>query len=140
MGHYPDRLLFRCEVALGISFQLERQNGSLAYAEFSNGEEPETKKRFTPDQEHWEEFWSRVDFLGVWDWRDGYASEETGYLVRDGMSWELEIENDGKTTRSEGSNAYPSFESIGKTSLERERFGFLHMSLEALVGDDMPEK
>ncbi len=56
------------------------------------------------------------------------------------MSWELEIEMDGKSARSKGSNAFPSFESIEKTSLDYERFGFLHMSFEALIGEDMPSQ
>jgi hypothetical protein len=69
------------------------------------GEFEETVEQLNPPREAWEQFWKRVDTLGVWQWKADYSSERSS--MPDGESWGLNLKYGVKQVKSKGYNAVP---------------------------------
>ena len=62
-------------------------------------------KTISPSVNDWTRFWKSVDDNNVWNWLPEYKNP----LVLDGCQWSLELEFNGRSIISEGSNAYPGW-------------------------------
>lgn len=86
--------------------------------------------RIPATAERIEAFFSALDLLQVWDWRNNYDPGDAGYAVMDGSSWTFTASFEGRECRSGGVNAYPAFANpIQTAALDRGRFGLLCASL-----------
>jgi hypothetical protein len=57
----------------------------------------------SPSREDWRAFWTRLDQIGVWNWRKRYDDPD----VLDGTQWSLDISDGVRTLQCFGSNRYP---------------------------------
>lgn len=60
----------------------------------------------TPPAEAWTAFRQELDALDAWSWESTYFNVD----VQDGTQWTLQLEWDGRTIESSGSNAFPGSE------------------------------
>jgi hypothetical protein len=66
----------------------------------------ETKERLEPAPQAWEQFWARIDSLGVWQWKSDYNDPQRDWP--DGESWSLTLGDGAKQVKSKGYNAVPA--------------------------------
>ena len=104
---YPKSFLFGIGGYLGDTYSVELKDGQLctsAYGPHDTPKEP-TNPFPKPTESEWQVFWKELDRIGVWDWKEHYTCSE---LIMDGTSWILEIDYNGKSLKTGGSNAFPS--------------------------------
>jgi hypothetical protein len=65
----------------------------------------ETTERLEPTPEAWERFWTRIDSLGVWQWKSDYNDPKRDWP--DGESWALTLRRRARQMKSKGYNAVP---------------------------------
>ena len=65
----------------------------------------ETKEQLSPTAEAWKRFWTRIDSLGVWQWKVDYSDPKRA--GPDGESWALTVRAGAKQLKSKGYNAVP---------------------------------
>jgi hypothetical protein len=65
----------------------------------------ETKEELSPTPEVWLRFWTRVDSLGVWQWKADYSDPKRS--EPDGESWALTLRVGTKQVASKGYNGVP---------------------------------
>jgi hypothetical protein len=65
----------------------------------------ETTERLKPPPEEWERFWTRIDSLGVWQWKSDYHDPKRDWP--DGESWALTLRHGARQMKSKGYNAVP---------------------------------
>lgn len=85
------------------------------------------------------QFTQELDALDVWNWKPVYQPEDLGISVDDGGYWSFKAHLDDRTCQTAGDNAYPSFESAAKTSLESERYGRLVERMQSIFGLPQPQ-
>lgn len=107
---------------MGNSYAVEWKDGQLCYKAFGRGYKPKRTKSKepypAPSKADWQEFWDKLDRIGVWDWKTHYS--EPG--VTDGTSWSVEIDYNGRKLETGGSNAYPGQSDESGYSPEFEAF------------------
>jgi len=65
----------------------------------------ETKEELSPTPEAWQQFWARIDSLGVWQWKADYSDPKRS--GPDGESWALTLQAGEKQVKSKGYNGVP---------------------------------
>jgi hypothetical protein len=65
----------------------------------------ETKEELSPTPEGWKQFWTRIDSLGVWQWKPDYHDPKRD--GPDGESWALTLGVGAKQVKSKGYNGVP---------------------------------
>lgn len=65
----------------------------------------ETKEQLSPTPEAWKRFWTRINSLGVWQWKADYSDAKRA--GPDGESWALTLRTGAKQLKSKGYNAVP---------------------------------
>ena len=65
----------------------------------------ETKEQLSPTPEAWKRFWTRIDSLGVWQWKADYSDAKRNWP--DGESWALTLRAGAKQLKSKGYNGIP---------------------------------
>ena len=58
-----------------------------------------------PTPQAWQRFWTRIDSLGVWQWKPDYNDPKRDWP--DGESWALTLRTGAKELKSKGYNAVP---------------------------------
>jgi hypothetical protein len=61
-----------------------------------------------PTVDEWENFWKKMDKIGVWDWIESYSPQHS--FFDDGTTWNLKIEVGTRKFECSGLNAYPGDE------------------------------
>jgi hypothetical protein len=56
-----------------------------------------------PSNEQWRYFWIACDKINIWDWEKRFEDPK----IIDGYSWKVQINTDGKSIDSSGSNRQP---------------------------------
>jgi hypothetical protein len=70
-----------------------------------NGSFVETTEQLSPTPEAWRRFWTRIESLGVWQWKADYGDPKRNWP--DGESWALTLRTGAKQLKSKGYNAVP---------------------------------
>ena len=116
-----DAVSFSLSSGLGPStgVELDRARGVLRYRyEWAVRDRVETAE-IRPDAAAWRRFWTAVERLGVWRWKESYRRHP---LPPDSSSWGLELAHEGRRIRTGGVGATP------------DRFGELVAALSTLAG------
>jgi hypothetical protein len=138
MSLRPSAFTFTVTPAFNPATIVDLAGGNLVVSNTLGGElVAESRFQVTPSKEHWEAFWKAVDFLDVWHWRPQYDTRELGVGVRDGKGWKLQMQQLDHYVATGGANAYPSFSSIDRPSLDEERFGLFLFALGELLSHKM---
>ena len=90
------------------SFKIKIENGKIVPANdfllFPNFD----NDFIIPTEEEWENFWKKMDKIGVWNWIEYYSPQHV--MVDEGYNWNLKIEVGITKFECSGSNAYPGDE------------------------------
>jgi hypothetical protein len=70
-----------------------------------NGSFVETTVRLSPAPEAWRRFWTRIESLGVWQWKADYEDPKRNWP--DWEAWALTLRTGVKQLKSKGYNAVP---------------------------------
>jgi hypothetical protein len=70
-----------------------------------NGSLVETTEHLSPTPEAWERFWTRIEAIGVWQWKADYDDPKRNWP--DGESWALTLRTGARQVKSKGYNAVP---------------------------------
>jgi hypothetical protein len=76
-----------------------------------------------------ETFASALELLDVVSWLPEYSDYDAGWETEDGSAWTFTAKIGNVACHTGGSNAFPSFESPTKASIQRERFALLVSAL-----------
>ena len=96
-------------------YVVDLSQGSKAYTEFYDFEEPSIVDEDNKDLGTKSSFISKLKELHIGEWRNEYSTERFGYSLMDGTQWSLTIEytNNEKPIKFYGSNSYPyNFEEL----------------------------
>jgi len=88
---------------MGPSYGIRWENGACFYDRFGDGYVLAETVQLHPADQDWAEFWTRVERLGVWSWKQKYVQRD----VCDGTNWSLELKRGSAFLSAAGSNAYP---------------------------------
>jgi len=105
INYYPN--IFKTAIGgyFGNSYSVEWKEKQLCYEIVSQeNKHKNAKDYFSPTSVQWRKFWDELNKIGIYNWESRYESTKG---VCDGTSWELEIDYNGKTLKTSGSNAYP---------------------------------
>jgi hypothetical protein len=108
--HVPDRFEFFEGHAYMGRESVKLEHDKLVFvkrvADMSGkGSFAETKEELSPSPEAWRRFWTRIDSLGVWQWKPDYSDPKRG--GPDGESWALTLRAGAKQVKSKGYNGVP---------------------------------
>ena len=81
-------------------------------------------------------FFSALDLLQVWNWRNDYDPAEVGFAVLDGSEWTFSASSGSHNCQSGGCNAYPSYADPKQTAIDRGRFALLRAAMYDCFGVD----
>jgi hypothetical protein len=98
------------------SYKVELRGKDLYYSAIKTGDNPNVERVVTPTEEQWESFWKEVDKARLWDWSKDY----TNYDIHDGTMWLVDIDYNGRSIKSQGSNGYPSESNVSRPSPDGE--------------------
>ncbi len=134
MSLRPSAFTFTLSPAFCPATVVELGGGNLIVSKTLSGELVSGSRfQVTPNNDNWEAFWNAVEFLNVWHWKAQYDTRELGVGVCDGKGWKLQMQYLDHAVTTEGANAYPSFHSPDRTSLNEERFGLFLFALGELL-------
>lgn len=88
---------------MGSSYGVQSDNGGLVYERFESGYTLAETVAIHPSPDDWDDFWKRLESLGVWSWEKEYVQHD----VCDGTNWSLELKRRGASFSAAGSNAFP---------------------------------
>jgi hypothetical protein len=77
----------------------------------------ETEERLSPAPEAWQQFWTRIDSLGVWRWKSDYSDPKRD--GPDGESWALTLRFGAREVKSKGYNGVPGAYSDFRDALHK---------------------
>jgi hypothetical protein len=108
--HLPDRFEFFEGHAYMGSDSVKWERDKLVFvkrvADMSGkGSFVETKEELSPTPEAWRRFWTRINSLGVWQWKSEYHDAKRD--GPDGESWALTLQIGAKQVKSKGYNGVP---------------------------------
>jgi hypothetical protein len=108
--HVPERLEFFEGHAYMGGDSVKWEHDKLVFvkrvADMSGkGSFAETKEELSPSPEAWKRFWTRIDSLGVWQWKADYHDPKRDRP--DGESWALTLRIGAKQLKSKGYNGVP---------------------------------
>lgn len=81
-------------------------------------------------------FFSAVDLLQVWAWRNDYDPQDVGLVVMDGSVWTFSASFEGRNCQCGGENGYPSYLDPKQTTTDRGRFALLCSAMHDCFGID----
>lgn len=87
-------------------FNLEWDGDRLFLKEFSLESGIDQQKDIKPEIHDWNEFWSHVDEIRVWDWYDEYVVSCKDSCV-EGDEWEVNLVYGDQNLEAHGANSYP---------------------------------
>jgi len=101
----PNKLLFSIGSYACIQVLFQWDGKQLIYQVNRHGGAPDNyeQKIIIPEESEWQSFWGVVRNTGVWHWREKYLE----MCVCDGIEWELELVQNSRSIKSQGSSSYP---------------------------------
>ncbi|CEL25110.1 hypothetical protein [Methanobacterium formicicum] len=103
---YPVEFNFSYEIpGRGYLFSLTWEGECLFLRELAPWQEQQ--KEISPELDEWDEFWHRMDEIGLWAWYDEYmVSCDEACL--EGDEWEINLVHGDMMVESHGANSYPT--------------------------------
>lgn len=104
----PERLAFSIGSSGEGCYEIQFMEGKLRIRYAKQAYVWRATSTIAPLPEAWGRFWSALDSLEIWNWRQQYDNDN--HAVLEGTQWSLQLAHQGRSLRCGGSNAYPGSE------------------------------
>ena len=93
-------------------------------------------RRIPTSEKQISSFFSALELIEVWDWRNDYFPADIGFEATDGSWWTFFASSGPRQCRCGGANAYPSIADPKQTTTDRGRFTLLCAAMYDCFGID----
>ena len=105
---YPKEFIINYQIAdKGYFFNLKWDGMELFFKQFSLKHQLDQHGKIHPEIQEWNEFWHRMDEIGIWNWYEEYTVTCGDSCVEED-EWEVDIIFSDMKVESHGANSYPS--------------------------------
>lgn len=96
-------------------YRITLEKGKFVYRVL-DGNRVKTKILDYPEEDQWNEFWRKLNNIGLWNWRREYCIADPAIVIDDGGKWVVTIEHGKHAITSTGQNAYPNAQNAAKSN------------------------